>query len=290
MSKQMFVVAPLLGLALLACNPAAKPMYPERRGGRGEACVITNDCKEPLLCIGQRCLDEQLSFKPTSKVCVTAQCIETSDCCPPLSKPQQTTCATLKKQCDQSARSDLGLYQCSQYQSQCVCEKTCTDHACVAKTNSHCATSLDCAGGTCLNGHCGECSKDTDCGKDYICESNQCQLGCLHDEACGSLSSCKAGRCEARGCESNRECALALELRDAVCQKGVCGMPCKNDAECGRPNGELNTCSDGICKFVGCDTDAECAAFSVYSYPSYPSSSTRPYHLCLSQSEANKVR
>src|SRR5262245_47997373 len=94
-----FLFALVTGASTVACAPAAQPTFPDRRGGRGESCLVTNDCKEPLLCLGGRCLDEKLSFEPTGKVCAAGQCLANADCCPPLSLPEQEYCKTLEAEC-----------------------------------------------------------------------------------------------------------------------------------------------------------------------------------------------
>jgi hypothetical protein len=55
----------------------------------------------------------------------------------------------------------------------------------------------------------------------------------------------------------------------AVCRDGECYVPCETDTNCagGRfmmdsdPAQSFQICEDGRCRFVGCESDAECRAY-----------------------------
>jgi hypothetical protein len=69
------------------------------------------------------------------------------------------------------------------------------------------------------------------------------------------------------GCRSDRECVLqaasgktvtSQDPRLAKCNVqnglGTCVFPCDVDAQCA----PSEVCLNGVCKYIGCETDAEC--------------------------------
>jgi len=257
-------IALVVGLTVgSGCKPEAQASFPDRRGGRGESCLVTNDCKEPLLCLSGRCLDESLSFEPTGKACATAQCLSKTDCCPPLSKPRQASCDKREKEC----KADPTSFECRSYEYDCKCKASCEDHLCKYESplSSECEKSSECSSDgalRCVRGSCVQCTKDSECGTGYLCDRGRCEVGCSHDEECGELEACEKLRCVDRGCKSDRECAIALGVRDGVCLKGECGVPCKSDAACGSLWGSVgvSACVDGLCKWLGCASNTDCQA------------------------------
>jgi hypothetical protein len=274
----------LVGCALIAaCHDAGKPVYPARRAGRGDPCQVLNDCKEPLLCIGGRCLDASLHVKATDKQCVAVECIDTADCCPPHSKPDQEACDARKKSCGSDS------FCLDQWAEDCKCQHTCKDHWCVATkpTGSSCSTQFACVSGKCVDGTCVECKHDADCGDGYLCKSGSCAAGCRRDEQCGALERCDDARCVARGCLDDRECIEQLGARDARCQQGACIVPCADDAAC-VALGSLMICHDGACTSLGCERDSDCGGAS--EQISYPSTYPAGFELCLDAADAARVR
>ena len=63
MFTRRLVLASFAIMALTsACKPETIKTAPERRGARGEGCLVTNDCKSGLLCIADRCIDEDFAL------------------------------------------------------------------------------------------------------------------------------------------------------------------------------------------------------------------------------------
>ena len=248
-------------------------VVPDRQGGRGEGCLVTNDCKSGLLCIEGSCVSEDFALEATTKVCSPAECIDAKDCCD--SEPctydcEDHVCVSTEvidpDQCtiDEDCAFFGGMY--------------CVSGACVAcKQTSDCIT-----GSVCVQGACAECGKDADCGAGNICELGSCEKGCVRDEACGAMQACKSGRCEARNCLSDRECVAAQNRPDAVCaESGECAIPCDSNGGCISMGG-LYSCVEGYCKYAGCETNAECSA-------AQEDQAEGLMWLCLSQEEAAKI-
>ena len=143
---------------------------------------------------------------------------------------------------------------------------------------------------TCDSGRCVECAIDDDCDTDNAetCQKGLCHKPCAQNEECGLFEECvtkkgdpNKGDCVYVGCQSDRECILAAS-RGQVSTGGttgagvssggddprlfkclpsegdskinVCKIPCENDGSCG----QFQVCTDGFCKFVGCNSDEEC--------------------------------
>ena len=246
-------------LALVGCDPAASPTYPERRGGRGDPCLVVNDCKKPLLCLAGVCLDGSLSEKPTGKVCVAVECFDDKDCCPPQSKPMQEYCDELKGKTDSASKRA--------YSWDCACESRCKAHMCSEddRDRYECDSTTDCKVGACKSNVCVECSKDADCGAGFLCDAQKCKRGCRRDEECGALEACEDARCVARDCSGNRQCIDVLGYRAAECRDGDCVIPCDNDAACNpyyTRAGAALVCKQGICTDIGCKTHFDCQSTS----------------------------
>jgi len=290
MRKLVFASFTIMALLTACKEDKTLKTVPERQGAKGESCLITNDCKSGLVCVGNRCIDEEFGLKASTKTCVYAQCLDTKDCCPAKSKGELANCDNLKSSCDDEKASGDDFGACDFYEEQCgKCKATCTNHTCVTPPSTdppadECTDDSMCAanGEVCVEGQCVGCGKDADCGTGFICEESFCQRGCIRNEACGALAACKAGRCEARGCENDRECVAFLGGPDAVCGKsGECTIPCDGDVGCTRLGG-LYSCVDGYCQDSGCESNSECAA----------KEGTRPGDplvLCLDKAEADKV-
>jgi hypothetical protein len=293
-----------LAAALSGCKDEGPlKVVPDRQGGRGESCLVTNDCKSGLLCVADRCIDEDFALEASAKVCVQAECLDQKDCCPPPSRSEVEQCNLLEQAC----AADPLSFECNQFDALCApCTATCKDHTCtlaeapggdcttdaecgflpfcVSGSCVECKQAADCTGSEafCVQNSCVDCAKDADCGSGYICESNSCQLACTKDEQCGAMSACAAGRCEPRNCADNRECVAFLGRPDAVCAgSGECSIPCDNDGGCAGLGG-LFSCVEGFCAYAGCESNAECAALS----DDLPGGALM---LCLTQEQADKV-
>jgi hypothetical protein len=105
-------------------------------------------------------------------------------------------------------------------------------------------------------------------------------LGCTRDEHCGALERCESSRCVARGCLDDRECILALGLREAVCRDEECVVACRTDSECAARGRGLSTCQAGACRDLGCERNSDCQG----------SASPRALLLCLPAEEAAELR
>lgn len=252
MIRSSFLVG-LCALTTYACTNEAKPTYPQRRGGRGDSCLVLNDCKEPLLCRAGRCLDADLGLKASDKQCVMAECIDDGDCCRPISLAQEAACETNAAKCRGNAQCERTA------RSPCTCTRSCQAHECVTSFDSDCDADTDCGVGACSEGRCVECSADLECGEGLICEEDECRAACTRDEQCGRLARCDEGRCSARGCLSQRECILLLGRPDAECRDEACVVPCDGSAACASL-GALHVCDKGVCKSLGCEENADCSA------------------------------
>jgi hypothetical protein len=250
-------------MALSGCKTdnAVQKNAPEFRGTRGESCLVTNDCKKGLLCVAQTCVAEDVPLAATSKTCISAQCIDDKDCCPPQTKSEAAACTQLKDNCSQGS-----TFACDQFDATCgACTAKCTDHECVttATPGTECQANADCFSEVdiCVSGRCVECAKDTDCPTGNVCELSRCVAGCTRNEQCGAMSNCTKGRCEKRGCVSDYECAAFLGVGDAVCKDEKCTVSCSTDGQCAALGaGGLSVCEKQHCVYVGCKENADCAA------------------------------
>jgi hypothetical protein len=202
----------------------------------------------------------------TAKECTLVECTGDADCCDPADffySPSE--CSDLKASCD----ADPLSFDCDSFDYGCVCDQECntTTSTCENKEEP-CTSDSDCFGYTCdiASGKCVECTTDSECDTDETCSSNTCISGCKSDEECPLFNTCDGmtKKCKLTGCTSDRECILYRERADAVCKKtdttsGVpeCEVPCKENAECGASH----VCDGGTCKFLGCETDAECGTY-----------------------------
>lgn len=259
-----------------ACTNDARPTYPQRRGGRGDPCLVLNDCKEPLLCRQGRCLDSGSELEATGKECVSAECLEDVDCCPLVSAADEAYCDAQVAKCRGNAACERSARR------PCTCTSRCEAYLCVTDPAAEfgCSLDTDCSPGSCRDGRCKECEADEECGEGQICEGDRCEPGCTRDEQCGRLSRCEAARCVARGCVSQRECIALLRLPDAECRDEACVVPCDNDSACDRL-GPLHVCQKGACLSLGCEENVDCSARD---------GARGDLMLCLGGKEAGRLR
>jgi hypothetical protein len=217
----------------------------------GEACQVTADCElntcntasTPDLCSisGADCS----SITCTTNLCPTTYC----DCTNPDYDPENPICS------DPDCEGICG-FACEE--ERCVVDDSCDiDADCVAVTTPFCDDS-----GTCV-----ECLTSEDCGEDeeVECVAGRCGPECEVDTQCALFEACQANECVYVGCQSNRECVLSATDADpthdprlAKCNVengiGTCVFPCEIDAQCA----PTEVCLEGVCEYIGCETDGEC--------------------------------
>ncbi len=221
-------------------------------GGRcsldGEACLIATDC-------AQNTCDLSLGSPGTCTIS-GASCTSDVDCA-------QSTCSVPRCDCtnpDYDRTADI----CTDEECDSVCGYTCEDERCVVDTS--CDQDTDCALATpyCEDAACVECRTSDDCD-DEECIAGRCGPECEVDSECSVFETCQENECVYVGCQSDRECVLGLSAsnptqdpRLSVCvvEEGVgtCVFPCEIDAQCA----PTEVCLDGVCEYIGCETDAEC--------------------------------
>lgn len=143
----------------------------------------------------------------------------------------------------------------------------------------------------CTNGACRwlGCNTDEECATlaaDYVCRElpftsiQYCLPGCTSaqdcaTEAAGSLYGadnylCDDGACIFSGCNSNEECqeangSASLCVDPFNLSQNNCYTSCVTNTDCGYPesgpayDADNYTCTEGLCLYSGCQSDAECA-------------------------------
>lgn len=145
-----------------------------------------------------------------------------------------------------------------------VCGFTCEEQRCVVDTR--CGADAECGVATpyCNDGECSECRTSDDCEMEE-CVDGKCGPQCESDTQCQLFEACQSGKCAYVGCRTDRECVLqagetasAQDARLAKCRvvdgRGTCVMPCEIDAQCA----PSEVCLEGVCEYLGCETDSEC--------------------------------
>jgi hypothetical protein len=153
---------------------------------------------------------------------------------------------------------------CSDPDCEGICGFTCTKNRCVV--DNRCTADAECGATTpfCQDGNCLECRTRDDC-EDEECVDGHCGPACEADSQCALFEACQAGKCTYVGCRTDRECVLQAgqgaptqDPRLAKCKLdnglGSCVFPCEIDAQCA----PSELCFEGTCKYIGCETDAEC--------------------------------
>ena len=114
---------------------------------------------------------------------------------------------------------------------------------------------------TCVEGQCAQCQESSDCPDGNQCRNGQCSSICEADRDCPLFHICESGSCIETGCTSDRECKAVLDDGSALCRENQCRVPCQRDAQCVMGTGyDHYACSNGLCEYVGCSSDAECRA------------------------------
>src|SRR6478609_7027649 len=220
----------------------------------GHCSITSGECSGNVDCLANKCLGGSCSLSFTAcgtdadcgaNVCTGGSCA----CDNPSYEPANPLCAD--EECD-----GLCLWSCQG--SRCVIPEDCrTDDECFG------------ARPMCVEGGCVECADDVDCSFDKVCRAGSCETPCESDANCPLFEACQAGECIHVGCRSDRECTLlpdvnALELPSGFDPRllrchtedgvGRCLIPCQTDAQCA----VTEICSGGLCKYIGCETSAEC--------------------------------
>src|SRR6478609_2369336 len=177
------------------------------------------------------------------------------------------TCSLAVQYCDcanKKYKPDSAI--CADEDCEDVCGLTCKEDRCVV--DDSCGSDDDCpeTAHFCNAGVCGQCKTSTDC-KDEMCINGHCGPSCKTDTQCPTFEACQAGECVYVGCRTDRECVLqartgaaapSQDPRLAKCHIakdiGTCVLPCDIDAQCA----PTEICHEGICTYIGCETDGEC--------------------------------
>lgn len=212
-----------------------------------KACTVAADCPAN-------------TCDPVTQLCALTQVDCSATACTTYSNVCQSTCVCTNPDYNPSASI------CTDPDCEDICGFTCRDDRCVV--DDSCLSDTECAATTpfCVSGACVECKKDADCD-DEKCVNGHCGPRCKADTQCGLFEACQGGECVHVGCRTDRECVLqaraqnaasAQDPRLAKCEVengvGKCVMPCDIDAQC-EPT---EVCLEGTCKYIGCETDAEC--------------------------------
>ena len=242
---------------LPGCEAKACTRSSECAGGgvcTGHCLISSGECSGNVDCLANKCLEGTCSINFTAcssdAECAANTCGGgTCACDNPAYAPAQPVCAD--KDCD-----GLCLWSCES--SRCVIPSAC--HA-----DDECFGSKP----LCLQGQCVECADSADCSFDKSCRAGSCETPCRSDSNCALFEACQAGECIYVGCRSDRECTLlpdvnALQLASGfdprllrchtVAGVGQCLIPCQTDTQCAT----TETCSGGLCEYIGCETVAEC--------------------------------
>lgn len=224
------------------CSVAYCSLIPT--GGTATSCSTTTDCAVNTCdAVTHKC--SITGTDCTTYACATNTCpSHYCDCKNPVYAPTSTICTD--PDCDG------------------ICGFTCTDERCV--TDKRCNLDTECGLATpfCDKGTCVQCKQKADCENEEDCIDGHCGPQCETDTQCKLFEACQSGKCKYVGCRSDRECVLKAgntstqDPRLAKCQidqgLGTCVFPCEVDAQCATSE----VCLDGVCEYIGCETDSEC--------------------------------
>lgn len=142
-----------------------------------------------------------------------------------------------------------------------------------------------------------ECTSDSDCSDDKLCDRNMCKIVCLTKNICGEYSICSSEKhkqvcycqpgftgdpvkgcskinwCSKNPCKDGAECKNLRDGAQCTCPTGTVGDPysegCRKALECrfNRDCPALARCtvSDGIRKCTGQFTYIQCLNYYIYS-------------------------
>ncbi len=158
----------------------------------------------------------------------------------------------------------------------CLSTSACVSGACTPKApgGTSCTRDLECAGGQCVGGQCGQ-SAGGACSAPVQCQSNICDAHGTCSDTCAADGECRAGTY----CGPAHTCVAVVSngqpcTSGAQCTSGVC----RPDGQCGFGDGEgactaqtaATVCRSGACGTasltcvpaggLGCSVDADCDA------------------------------
>lgn len=122
----------------------------------------------------------------------------------------------------------------------------------------------------------GDGDSDVDVCIQACATAADCALGAAGSAYDEDNYACDQGACTYLGCYSDAECDVG-QTGSLVCRANpgtlpTCVMACSSSAECGIPGdtsgpfGPDNyACDDGGCRYLGCNTDAECQTLGDYA-------------------------
>lgn len=240
-------------------------------------CTASSDCcPEKPDFLELDCSKDREALQTEYDTCVNEECDGNTWACAP---------------CEEEL-ARLNSFDRNLFNAYCACNKTCDDNRCEdvpvepEPPVDECedqddGTLCSWGSGVCHDGQCVSCSTDQHCQErnlhgdpmSWSCNAdNFCEQACYNDSNCGKYHACEDGTCvETDGCTSDRECAFNTRDTTAFCNKdtGKCERECATSYDCnyGLTDGEWEayTCDEGICVFVGCESDEECQARNNYS-------------------------
>lgn len=213
------------------------------------------DCKTSDECVANTCVIDQVD--PNNNYCSLSSTYCTSD-----ANCATNSCGTLYCDCT-NPEYDPTDPICTDEDCEGICGFACEDELCVVDTS--CMDDAECALATpfCDAGACVECLSDDDCD-DEPCLAGRCGPECEQDTQCGLFEACQGSECVYVGCQTDRECVLGATPGDgqdprlSTCRieagVGTCVFPCEIDAQCA----PTEVCLEGVCEYIGCETDNEC--------------------------------
>ena len=253
-------------LYLGACNTT-------RRGGAGESCTSTDDCKSGFGCFGQVC---RAVDGGTSGASEGGTCGARRDCAPGLACIDET-CQVVSQGTDVSSSRYSVKGESCQATNDCEPGLACLMGMCRSVDVSisrapkncyrvECGVKEDCCQAFVPNPNCA--AYEANCAMDPVfcntyrslclcaqdCVEEQCIAaapGCKSNAECPSTQTpyCVEGKC--RQCDRDAACATA----GSKCSDGVCKAACVMNENCPL----LHACEDGVCVETGCKSDRECA-------------------------------
>lgn len=254
MMKPVFPRSLLLLLLLLASGLGACVQSEDN------TCTRNSDCSDPnAQCVNGRCTVECVEDRDCLDgfSCQQGACTEqvrtcrTDDDCVFGEECQNGECVKVEGYCERNGDCPDG-YVCRGETSTCIpvgdnnSEPECT-------LNSDCASDEICEDGACVDAPVEEpdCQRDSDCPSGMRCASGVCIDECAQDRDCGDGEVCDGGRCvedsSTDDCRVDASlCTAAQECCDGACvTRGQCGGgTCTENPSLCQPSEE---CCEGSC-------------------------------------------
>jgi hypothetical protein len=259
-----------------ACARRTTVCTPTLPGCQQAACTTDANCGAGTCGLGY-CSNSTLrcdSASDCADTCVNQLCTLSGVSCIDNACPPAGTCQSRTCMCANPAYDPTDPI-CTNPDCVDLCQLRCEDERCVPDTS--CEDDADCralGSNICDDGRCVECLEDDDCDEEggEECIRSRCQKPCTEDEECPFFHQCQNGECVETGCSSHRECVLAASRQeggedarlsqclpsDADPEIKTCKIACQNDGECAS---DFQSCDNGFCKFIGCESDEDCRAY-----------------------------